>query len=79
MKGQFKKLAKAYLGAENSYLARNIYDRIRFQLYCLKNYKSMRKPFDVLFFCPYFSTWQHIKLVVEELIHRRPDLRLGTH
>jgi CDP-Glycerol:Poly(glycerophosphate) glycerophosphotransferase len=77
MKHRFKKLAKAALGAENSYLARNIYDRIRFQLYCLRNYKSMTKPFDVLFFCPFISTWQHIKLVVEELSHRRRDLRLG--
>ena len=81
MQRRFKKLAKraikACLGAENSSRARNIYDRIRFRLFYLENYKSIKKPFDVLFFCPGPAQWQNIKLVVEELIHRRDDLRLG--
>ena len=78
---QFKILAKraikACLTAQNSSRARNIYDRIRFQLLYPQNYKLIKKPFDVLFFCPGPGHWQNIKLVVEELIHRRDDLRLG--
>jgi hypothetical protein len=79
---EFKKLAKraikACLGVENSSRVRHIYDRTRFGLYYLHNYKLIKKHFDILFFCPIPATgWRNIKPVVEELIRRRDHLRLG--
>jgi hypothetical protein len=73
----FKNLAKACLGAENSSRARDIYDRIRFQLLYSDNFKLMKRPFDIIFFCPGSAQWPNIKLVVEELNNRRYDLRVG--
>jgi hypothetical protein len=78
---RFKNLAKhtlkACLGAENLYRTKNIYDRIRFQLLYPEDYKPIKKSFDVLFFCPLPRLWNNITTVLEELIHKRDDLKLG--
>jgi hypothetical protein len=68
-----KRSIKVFLGAENVELLYTIRARGRIQL--LK-YKLREKPFDVLFYyAPRY--WPTIKPVVEELVHRRGDLRLG--
>jgi len=68
-------------GAENARLLKLrllcIYHRISFLLLYPAEYKLAKNRYDVIFFC-YALNWQHIKLVVEELSHRRPDLKLGV-
>jgi len=68
---------KACFGDENLSRVQTSYDRIRFQLLHPEYFKLSKKPFDVLFFCPLSSQWNNIKLVAEELIRRRDDLKVG--
>ena len=68
-----KRAIKACIGAENSWRLQRIF----FPLLNPAEYKLARQHFDVLFFCDLPHRWQIIKLVVEELRHRRGDLRLG--
>jgi hypothetical protein len=72
---------KACLGAERSRRLRQwpvcIYHRISFPLLYPAEFKLTKIQLDVLFFSDHQHRWQNIKLVVEELRHRRADLRLG--
>ena len=90
---QLKEIAKRaigdYFGAENLTRAKSIYARVRninayIRLQPLNAYirfqqlncKSLEK-LDVLFFYDRPRLWPAIKLVVEELVHRRSGLRLA--
>jgi hypothetical protein len=68
---KIKRAIRASLGSQDSYRA-----ELFFSCFYLANYSSFKKPFDIFF---YFAKgqWSNIKPVVEELIHRRADLRLG--
>jgi CDP-Glycerol:Poly(glycerophosphate) glycerophosphotransferase len=68
-----KVTVKARIGAKNS---RRV-QCISFALLHPAQYKLAKKRFDILFFCDLPHRWQNIKLVVEELKHRRDDLKLG--
>jgi hypothetical protein len=72
---------KTCLGAEKSRRLHQwlvcIYHRISFPLLYPAEFKLTKIQFDILFFSDNPHRWQNIKLVVEELRHRRPDLRLG--
>jgi hypothetical protein len=78
---QFKNLIeralKACFGADNS--RRLIYNgrRLLFGLLYPADYKLSKKQYDVLFACDTVR-WQNIKLVVQDLIDKRPDLKLGV-
>jgi hypothetical protein len=62
--------SRACIGAER-------YDRIYFKLSRPKDYKAIKKPFDIVFYCHWRRQWPNVKLVVEEVIRRRQDLRLA--
>jgi hypothetical protein len=68
---------KACLGANDS--RRLIYAgrRLLFRFLYPADYKLSKKRYDVLFCCDPVR-WQNIKLVVQELRRRRPDLELGV-
>ena len=72
-----KRALKAYLGAENA--RRLIYKgrRLLFRFLYPAEYKLSKKQYDILFCCDPVR-WQNIKLVVLELIDKRPDLKLGV-
>ena len=76
LKNLSKRTIKACLGRKNAARAGNIYCHIRAQLSYAAQRNLIKTPFDVIFFC-WGPEWPNMQLVVNELIRRRDDLRVG--
>lgn len=77
LKNSIKRALRACFGADNA--RRVIYKgrRLLFRLLYPEEFKLSKKQYDILFCCDPVR-WQNIKLVVLELIEKRPDLKVGV-
>jgi hypothetical protein len=77
LKKKLQQALKACIGDENSQRPIQVGRRLQFMLRHADDYRLTRRAYDVLF-CSDSIRWQNIKLVVEELHRRRPDLKVAV-
>lgn len=77
MKEIVRRLLGATLGAERTDRLVDLARRALFRIRHPVDYRAARRGYDVVFCCDTVR-WQNLKLVVEELGRRRPDLRIAV-